>query len=481
MNIVERIADLLDEGSFVEIDEHVVHDCAFFGADKKNSPGDGIVVGFGTVSGRKVCLYGHDASFLGGSSGKMHALKIGKVLDLALKTGVPVIALNDSSGIRIHEGVDAGALFGHVFFKIVKASGVVPQISLILGDCVGGAAYAPALNDFIIMTEEHSNMFLTGPTVIKAATGESVTKEQIGGASVHSEQTGLTHFLVKTEHEALQLTRKLLSFLPQNNCTPPLPVKSNDTGPRTVSELKDIIPQNQNKAFDVLKVIMPMVDDQDFLEIHKNYAPNIVVGFARIGGRTVAIIANQPNYLAGCLDIAASEKAARFVRMSNAFSIPIISLIDVAGYLPGLSQETGGIIKSGAKLLHAYCEASVPKIAVVLRKAYGGAYPTMANLGATDLCFALPSSEIAVMGPEGAVDVIFRKDIAVAEDSIARRKALEQEYQSKFASARYAARKGYIDNIIDAEDMRNTLISSLSILETKISTEPLRRHSNIPL
>lgn len=481
MSISRRINDLLDEGSFVEIDEYVEHDCTYFGVDKKMARGDGLIAGYGTIDGRRVCLYGHDSTFLGGSSSKMHSLKIVKILDLALKTGTPVIALNDSSGIRIHEGIDAGAHFGLVFFKTEKASGVVPQISLILGDCAGGAAYTPALNDFIIMTEEHSNMFLTGPAVIKAATGESVTKEQIGGASVHSERTGLAHFLARTESEALQLTRRLLSFLPQNNCTPALPIKSEDTGTRKVFELKEIIPKDQNKAFDMLQVIQHVVDNRDFLEIHKRYAPNIVVGFARVGGSTVGIIGNQPNYLAGCLDIAASEKGARFIRMCNAFNIPIISLIDVSGYLPGLSQETGGIIKSGAKLLHAYCEASVPKVAVILRKAYGGAYPTMANRGATDLCFALPNAEIAVMGSEGAVDVIFRKAIADADDPVGKREALVNEYRNKFASATYAARKGYIDNIIDTEDMRNTLISSLALLETKISSEPLRRHSNIPL
>ena len=477
----QHIVDLLDPDSFHELDAQAEHDCVHFGAAARTTQGDGIATGHGTIAGRPVIVYGHDGSFMGGSSSRIHALKICKVLDIALRTGVPVIALNHSSGLRIHEGVDADSQFSHVFHKTVRASGVVPQISIILGDCIGGAAYTPALTDFIIMVENRSALFLTGPAVIRRATGEEVTKEEIGGGFMHASETGLAHFLVDSAEDALALARDLLSYLPQNNTARP-PLADGAAARRYLTPaVASLVPEEKNLPFDVRQLIDGFVDEQSFLEVQPLFARNIVIGFARLGGQSIGIIANQPSWLAGCLDINASTKAARFVRLCDAFGIPLLTLIDVPGYLPGRQQERSNVIGAGAKLMHAYCEASVPKIAVVLRKAYGGAYPTLANRSATDLIFALPGAEISVMGPEGAVDVIFRKDIAAADDPHARRETLIDDYRQAHASAEYSARRTYIEGLVEPQHLRNTLIANYALLQDKIPGLPGRRHSNIQL
>jgi acetyl-CoA carboxylase carboxyltransferase component len=478
---LQQIRDLLDAGTFLELDALAEHDSTRFGANRRQQAGDGIATGHGTIDGRQVLVYGHDSSFMGGSSSRIHALKIGKVLDLAVRVGVPVIALNHSSGLRIHEGVDADSQFSHVFYKTVRASGVVPQISLVLGDCIGGAAYAPALTDFIIMVDQQSALFLTGPAVIRRATGEEVTREDIGGGSLHATRTGLAHFLTESSAEALALTRELLSYLPQNNASQTPLTSGPGTLPRPVPALNQLIPLDKAQPFDIRHVIAELADDGAFLEVHRLYARNIVTGFTRLGGHSVGVIANQPAWLAGCLDVDASAKAARFVRTCDAFGIPLLTLLDVPGYLPGKQQEQSNVIGAGAKLMHAYCEATVPKIAVVLRKAYGGAYPTLANRSATDLIYALPAAEIAVMGPEGAVDVIFRKDLAAAEDPSAQREVLIGEYRDAHASARYSATRTYIEGLVEPADLRNTILASFALLRDKISGPPVRRHSNIQL
>ncbi|AOJ01860.1 MULTISPECIES: acyl-CoA carboxylase subunit beta [Burkholderia] len=478
---VRRIRELLDPGSFRELDALAEHDCTWFGADRRKQRGDGIATGHGTIGQRPVLVYAHDGGFLGGSSSRVHALKIGKVLDLALRIGVPVVALNHSSGLRIHEGVDADSQFSHVFYKTVRASGVVPQVSLILGDCVGGAAYTPALTDFIVMVDQESALFLTGPAVIRRATGEEVTREEIGGGHLHAAETGLAHFLVESGDEALALARELLSYLPQNNASPVPPTHGPTTLPRTLDGIADIVPVSKTEPFDVRELIELLADDRAFLEVHRLYARNIVVGFARIGGQSVGIVANQSAWLAGCLDIDASEKAARFVRTCDAFGIPILTLVDVPGYLPGKQQERSNVIGAGAKLMHAYCEAVVPKVAVVLRKAYGGAYPTLANRSATDMIYAFPSAEISVMGPEAAVDVIFRKALANAPDAVEHRGRLIEEYRDAHASARYSASRTYIEGLVEPAELRNTVTSTFALLRDKIPGAPSRRHSNIQL
>ena len=475
----QRVLDLLDAGSFQELDALAEHDSRHFGSAVRQQAGDGIVTGYGTIDGQKVLIYAHDPAFLGGSSSRVHALKICKVLDLAVRIGAPVVALNQSSGLRIHEGVDADSQFSNVFYKTVRASGVVPQISLVLGDCIGGAAYAPALTDFIIMLEQKSALFLTGPAVIRRATGEEVTKEEIGGGDLHASRTGLAHFLVQSDAEAIAVTQALLSYLPPNNATPAPQRSGPATLPRELPQLEQIIPTDQSIPFDIHTVINELADDADFLEIHARYARNIVTGFTRIGGRTVGIVANQPAWLAGCLDIDASTKAARFVRTCDAFGIPLLTLLDVPGYLPGKQQECANVIGAGAKLMHAYCEANVPKLAVVLRKAYGGAYPTLANRLATDLIYALPNAEISVMGPEGAVDVIFRKELAAAGPE--RRSELIAEYRDAHASAHYSAARTYIEGLIPAAQLRNTVLAGLDLLRDKLAGPATRRHSNIQL
>ncbi|QQC65464.1 acyl-CoA carboxylase subunit beta [Paraburkholderia ginsengisoli] len=472
---------LVDPATFVELHELAEHDSRHFGAEHRTVPGDGLVTGYGKMDGRTVLVYAHDRTFLSGSSGRMHAVKISSLLDLAVRVGAPIIGLNESSGIRIHEGVDAGTQFSDVFYKTVKASGVVPQISIIFGDCAGGASYTPALTDIIIMAGNDASMFLTGPSVIQAATGESVTKAEIGGSRVHAEVTGLAHFHADGRRHAISLARELLGYLPQNNSTRPPFKNEGDIERRTTEKLKRIIPSNFSESYNILDVIQEIVDNHQLLEIQREFAPNIVCAFAHLAGRCVGIVANQPDCKGGCLDVNSSVKAARFVRMCDSFDIPILTLIDVPGYLPGLEQETGGIIGAGAKLLHAYCEASVPKIAIVLRKAYGGAYPTLANASATDFIFALPKAEIAVMGPEGAVSVIFKRELENAKDAVQRRSELIREYREAHASSEYSARRGYINNIIPPENVRDTLISSFDLLAEKIPNDPKRRHSNIQL
>ncbi|QIY77872.1 acyl-CoA carboxylase subunit beta [Chromobacterium violaceum] len=477
----QAIEWLVDSGSFYQLDALSEHDCQHFGAAGRKVPGDGLVTGHGRIDGRPVLVYAHDRDFLGGSSSRVHAVRIGKLLDMALQLGLPVIGLNDSSGIRIHEGVDAGAQFSEVFHKTVKASGVVPQISVILGDCAGGAAYAPALTDFIVMAGAESTMFLTGPSVIRSATGESVTKEEIGGAQLHAEVTGLAHFNCDGREQAVALVRELLGYLPQNNASPTPRVDRGDTGPRRTPRLERLIPAHQNEPYDVLDVVAEIADNNEFLEIQAQYAPNLVTGFARFGGRTVGVLASQPLQRAGCLDVDSSLKGARFVRLCDSFDIPLLTLLDVPGYLPGREQETRGIIGAGAKLLHAYCEASVPKLAIVLRKAYGGAYPTLANWSATDFTFALEQAEIAVMGPQGAVDIIFRRELAAAADPASLREKLLDEYRAAHANASYSAKKGYVDGLLAAAEVRNAVLSHLQLLADKVGGTPARRHSNIPL
>jgi len=477
----QAIAMLVDPDTFTELHGLVEHDSRHFGAERRTVPGDGLITGHGKVDGRTVLVYAHDRTFLSGSSGRMHAVKISSLLDLAMRIGAPVIGLNESSGIRIHEGVDAGTQFADVFYKTVKASGVVPQISVIFGDCAGGASYTPALTDFIVMAGDDASMFLTGPSVIQAATGESVTKAEIGGSRMHAEVTGLAHFYAEGRLHAITLTRELLGYLPQNNSTHPPFRDEGDIAYRATEKLGRIIPSINSEPYSVLDVIREVADNGQFLEIQQRFAPNIVCAFAHIAGRCVGIVANQPACKGGCLDVNSSIKAARFVRMCDSFDIPLLTLIDVPGYLPGLEQETGGIIGAGAKLLHAYCEAGVPKIAIVLRKAYGGAYPTLANASATDFIFALPQAEIAVMGPEAAVSVIFRRELENAERAPQRRSELIREYRKAHASSAYSARKGYIDNIIAPDEVRNTVISSFDLLSEKISSDPKRRHSNIQL
>jgi acetyl-CoA carboxylase carboxyltransferase component len=481
MDAREAVRMLVDPGTFTELHSLAEHDSRHFGAERRTVPGDGLLTGHAKVDGRNVLIYAHDRSFLGGSSGRMHAMKISSLLDLALRIGAPIIGLNESSGIRIHEGVDAGTHFADVFYKTVKASGVVPQISVIFGDCAGGASYTPALTDFIILSGDDASMFLTGPSVIEAATGERVTKDEIGGGAVHAEMTGLAHFRSGGRADAITLVRELLSYLPQNNAVSPPFRDDGDIGRRSTAELARIIPAVNSEPYDVREVIGGIVDNGRVLEVQQGFAPNIVCAFARVAGRCVGIVANQPAHMGGCLDVNSSVKAARFVRTCDSFDIPLLTLIDVPGYLPGIEQETGGIIGAGAKLLHAYCEATVPKIAIVLRKAYGGAYPTLANASATDFIFALPQSEIAVMGPQGAVSVIFRRELAAAENADERRLELVDEYREAHASAAYSARRGYIDDIIAPDEVRNTIIASFELLREKISGEPTRRHSNIQL
>lgn len=477
---LNSILEFLDPGTFQELDALAEHGSNHFGTDKKKTPGDGLITGHGLLDGQTVLVYAHDASFLGGSSGQMHAKKLVRILDLALQIGVPIIGFNNSSGIRIHEGVDAGTTFGEVFYKTVKASGVVPQISLILGDCAGGAAYTPALTDFIIMIDTNSTMFLTSPTVIRKATGEQVTKEQIGGGQVHASTTGLAHFLADSKSQALSIAKALLAYLPQNNCSSTLR-PGTDTGYRDTSSLSSIVPSDPNLPFDMRELIYEIADNKEFLEIQALFAQNIIIGFLRIGGESVGIVASQPSHMAGCLSVDASHKAARFVRTCDAFSIPILTLLDVPGYLPGLTEETGGIIGAGAKLLHAYCEATVRKVSIIVRKAYGGAYPTLANRSATDFIYALPGSEISIMGPEGAVDIIFRKEINTSSQSDVRRSELIKEYRQAHASAEYSARKSHIDGLISHDQVRNTLISSFGLLRDKITSPAARKHSNIQL
>jgi methylmalonyl-CoA decarboxylase subunit alpha len=481
----ERIELLLDEGSFEEYDMFVTHRCDNFGMEKTKFLGDGVVTGQGTIDGRVVYLYAQDFTVFGGSLSETYALKICKVMDMAMKVGAPVIGINDSGGARIQEGVTALAGYAEIFERNIMASGVVPQISAIFGPCAGGAVYSPALTDFIIMSKNTSYMFVTGPKVVKTVTGEVVTDEQLGGASVHGSKSGVTHFVAEDEQEGISLIRKLLSYLPQNNLEDAPLLPCDDPIDRLEDSLNTVIPDNPNKPYDVKDVIHSIVDHNEFLEVHRNYAQNIVIGFARFNGISTGIVANQPCYLAGVLDINASRKAARFVRFCDAFNIPIITLVDVPGFLPGTAQEYGGIIIHGAKLLFAYGEATVPKITVILRKSYGGAYCVMSSKHLRgDINYSWPTGEIAVMGPKGAIEVLRNKKIAAIEDETERLAYVaqaEEEYKDKFANPYNAAQYGYIDDVIEPRNTRFRIIRALQALATKKDVMPAKKHTNIPL
>jgi acetyl-CoA carboxylase carboxyltransferase component len=478
----ERIGMLLDGGSFEEFDMFVTHRCTNFGMEKDTYLGDGVVTGYGTIEGRLVYVFAQDFTVFGGSLSESFAMKICKIMDQAMKMGAPVVGINDSGGARIQEGVNALAGYAEIFQRNILASGVIPQISAIFGPCAGGAVYSPALTDFNIMAKGTSYMFLTGPKVVKTVTGEDVTQEQLGGASVHATKSGVAHFTVDTEEEGLILIRKLLSFLPQNNLeeTPLMPC--NDPITRLEDSLNEIIPDSPNKPYDMYEVIAAVVDNKEFLEVHRDYAANIIVGFARFNGVAVGIVANQPKVLAGCLDNNASRKAARFVRFCDAFNIPIVTLVDVPGFLPGTQQEYGGIILHGAKLLYAYGEATVPKVTVTLRKSYGGAYCVMSSKHLRgDINYAWPTAEIAVMGPSGAIEVLYGKEIAGAENPAGFVVEKEQEYREAFANPYNAARYGYIDDVIEPRNTRFRIIRALQQLSTKKLINPPKKHGNLPL
>lgn len=481
----ERINILLDEGSFEEFDMFVEHRSTNFGMDKTKFLGDGVVTGYGTIDGRLVYVFAQDFTVFGGSLSETLAQKICKVMDQAMKMGAPVIGINDSGGARIQEGVNSLAGYAEIFQRNILASGVVPQISGIFGPCAGGAVYSPALTDFTIMTEGTSYMFLTGPKVVKTVTGEDVTQEQLGGARVHSTKSGVAHFSVENEDKGLSLIRNLLSFIPQNNLEETPLKKTNDPIDRFEDGLNDIVPDSPNRPYNMYDVIGAIIDDGEFLEVHANYAKNIIVGFARFNGQSVGIVANQPRFLAGVLDIEASRKAARFVRFCDAFNIPIVTLVDVPGFLPGTAQEYGGVILNGAKLLYAYGEATVPKITVTLRKSYGGAHIVMSCKQLRgDINYAWPSAEIAVMGADGAVEVLYGREIAAQETDEKKAEVMQakkDEYNELFANPYNAARYGYIDDVIEPRNTRFRIIRALQQLQTKKLQNPAKKHDNMPL
>jgi acetyl-CoA carboxylase carboxyltransferase component len=478
----ERLDLLLDEGSFHELDMLVTHRATDFGLAEQKYLGDGVVTGWGRIDGRLVYVFSQDFTVFGGSLSEAYAEKICKVMDLALKNGAPIIGLNDSGGARIQEGVASLAGYAEIFLRNTLASGVVPQISAIMGPCAGGAVYSPAITDFIFMVEHTSYMFVTGPNVIKAVTGEEVTFEQLGGADVHAEKSGIAHFVAPNEETCLAQIRRLLSFLPSNNMEDPPVIPCDDPPDRVEPALDSIIPDQPTKAYDMKEVIRLVMDHGDFFEVQERFAPNIIIGFARLNGRPVGIVAQQPAVLAGVLDINSSVKAARFVRFCDCFNIPLVTFVDVPGFLPGVDQEHGGIIRHGAKLLYAYCEATVPKLAVITRKAYGGAYDVMSSKHVRgDINFAWPTAEIAVMGPEGAVNIIFRDEIARAPDPETARQRLIQEYRQKFANPYVAAARGYVDDVIEPSQTRPKLIAALEMLQNKRDRNPPKKHGNIPL
>lgn len=478
----ERLDYLLDAGSFVEVGMFSKHHAHYFGMPDKHYWGDGVVTGYGRINSRLVYVYAQDFTVLGGSLGEMMAHKIAQLQDQALQNGVPIIGLNDSGGARIQEGVEGLAGYGEIFYRNVTASGVVPQITAIMGPCAGGAVYSPALTDFILMTRGTGHMFVTGPAVIKSVTNEDVTLEDLGGARVHSEISGVAHLVADSEEETLDQIKALLSYIPSNNVDDPPRIPPQDDPYRADDSLATILPDSPNKPYDVKGVIERVVDNGEFLEIHEHWAKNIVIGFARLDGYPVGIIANQPAVLAGVLDIHASQKAARFIRFLDAFHFPIISFIDVPGFLPGTEQEHGGIIRHGAKLLYAYCEATVPKLAVILRKAYGGAYLVMSSKHIrSDVNLAWPSAEIAVMGPEGAVNIIFRKELKEAEDTEARRAELVEDYRTRFANPYIAAERGFLDDIIEPAETRPRIIEHLWTLLQKREDRPPKKHGNLPI
>lgn len=478
----ERIDAFVDPGTFRELDAFVTHGCRDFGMDKKKVLGDGVVTGYGRVDGRLVYLFAQDFTVFGGSLSGAFAKKICKVMDLAIRNGAPIIGLNDSGGARIQEGVGSLAGYADIFLRNTMASGVVPQLSAILGPCAGGAVYSPALTDFIVMVEKTSFMFVTGPDVIKTVTHEEVSKEKLGGAATHTEISGVAHFSVPDEAAALALLRALLSYLPQNNLEEPPRVETDDSVTRSCPALDELVPMNPNQPYDIKDLITEVADEGQFLEVQPGYAANVVTGFCRLGGRSIGVIANQPAHLAGVLDVESSLKAARFVRFCDAFNIPMWVIEDVPGFLPGVDQEHGGIIRHGAKLLFAFCEATVPKVTLITRKAYGGAYCVMNSKHIrADLNFAWPTAEIAVMGPDGAVNIIFRKELAAAEDPVSRKAELVEEYRETFANPYRAAELGYVDEVIFPRDTRSRLIEAFDSLESKRDQNPPRKHGNIPL
>jgi acetyl-CoA carboxylase carboxyltransferase component len=477
----ERIEYLLDPGSFHELDMLARHRALDSGIEERPYT-DGVITGWGTVDGRKVFVFSQDFTVFGGALGEVFAEKIQKVMDLALSVGAPMIGLNDGAGARIQEGVVSLDSYGGIFYRNVQSSGVIPQISVILGPCAGGAVYSPAMTDFIFMVRERSHMFITGPDVVKTVTGEEVTLEELGGAGSHSSKSGVATFVAEDEQACLDEVKYLLSFLPSNNLEEAPRVPCSDPIDRRSPELHDLIPESPNVPYDMKKVIAAIVDDGDFIEYHASWARSIVCGFARLGGQSVGIVGNQPMVLAGVLDIESSEKAARFVRTCDAFNIPLITFVDVPGFLPGVDQEYGGIIRHGAKLLYAYCEASVPRIQVIVRKAYGGAYVVMDSKSVgSDLSFAWPTAELAVMGPQGAVEIVYRRELQSAADPAARRAELVDEYVERYATPYIAAERGYVDDVIDPADTRPKLIAGLELLRTKREELPRRKHGNIPL
>ena len=478
----ERIELLLDEGSFEELDKLVTHRCRDFGMDDQVFPGDGFVTGYGRIDGRLVYVFAQDFTVFGGSLSETNALKICKVMDLALKTGAPMIGLNDSGGARIQEGVVSLAGYADIFLRNTLASGVVPQISAIMGPCAGGAVYTPAITDFVFMVDRTSYMFVTGPDVIKTVTHEDVTKETLGGSMTHNSVSGVGHFIAPDDAECLRMIRELLSYVPQNNREDPPRRATADPAERMDGALDAIVPQDSALPYDIKEVMHRVVDDGGFFEVHELYARNIVVGFARMDGRSIGIVANQPAFLAGCLDINSSVKGARFVRFCDAFNIPLLTFEDVPGFLPGTGQEFGGIIRHGAKLLYAFAEATVPKITVITRKAYGGAYCVMGSKHIrTDINLAWPSAEIAVMGPEGAVNIVYRRELAAAADYDAARRQKIDEFRDRFANPFVAAERGYIDDVIEPHETRPRVIRALRMLENKVDTMPRKKHGNIPL
>jgi acetyl-CoA carboxylase carboxyltransferase component len=478
----ERIQLLVDPGSFRELDMFVTHRSTGFGLEDKRYLSDSVVTGWGAIDGRLAYVFSQDFTVFGGSLGEVHAEKICKIMDLAAKNGAPVIGLNDSGGARIQEGVVSLGAYADIFLRNTLSSGVIPQISAIMGPCAGGAVYSPAITDFVIMVDESSYMFITGPDVLKAVTREEVSFEELGGAKAHNSISGVAHFAAKDEEDCMDIIRRLLSYIPQNNMDDPPLVPTTDDPQRMDEELDTIVPDNPTKPYDMRQIIRHVVDEGDFLEVQEHWAQNIIIGFARLNGRSVGIVAQQPAVLAGVLDINASDKAARFVRFCDCFNVPIITFVDVPGFLPGVSQEHGGIIRHGAKLLYAYCEATVPKVTIITRKAYGGAYVVMSSKHIRgDISYAWPSAEIAVMGTEGAVNIIFRKEIAAAEDPEAEREKIGEEYREQVAHPYVAASRGYIDDIIEPRETRPRLIEALETLQNKRDRNPPKKHGNIPL
>ena len=478
----ERVEMLLDDGSFVETDAFAVHRATGFGMEEKKILGDAVITGHGTIDGRRVCVFSQDFTAFGGSLGEVFAEKVVKIMDLATKMGVPVVGLNDSGGARIQEGVVSLGGYGEIFHRNVKASGVIPQISAVMGPCAGGAVYSPAITDFVFMVQDTSHMFITGPNVIKTVTGEDVTMEELGGAMSHSSRSGVSHFAAADEESCLEDIKYLLSFLPANNLEMPPAITPEDDPERIIDELDTFVPDNSNVPYDMRDVVRHVVDEGEFFEVHRHYAENIIVGYARLDGRSVGVVGNQPQHLAGVLDIHSSEKAARFVRTCDAFNIPIVTFVDVPGFMPGTDQEYGGIIRHGAKLLYAYSEATVPKLTVITRKAYGGAYDVMGSkhLGA-DVNLAWPSAEIAVMGAKGAVNILYRRELANADDPDKLHEEFEEQYLRDLANPWRAAERGYVDAVIEPSQTRVELIKALRFAGSKREQRPARKHGNIPL